>query len=122
MTQIPQEGVPALTEFRVKGIHFDLRGEEPWPLERLLALGGYFQYRDIKNRMGLPVTRLNRFVKETKFPDGVLYEMQLSDKEGGRVNLYINLPKFVPILQSRIKGTQSAGHLGDGDQRDGVIR
>lgn len=109
MAHIPHDGIPELTEFRVRGIHFDLKGEEPWPLEKLLELGGYFQYRDIKNRLGLPEGRLKRFLTETAFPDGVLYNMRLSDKEGGRVNVYVNLPKFVPILKSRIFGVPSAG-------------
>ena len=120
MAHIPHDGIPSLTEFRVKGIHFDLKGETPWTLERLLELGGYFHYRDIKNRLGLPETRLKRFISETKFPNGVLYNMQLSDKEGGRSNTYINLPVFVPILQSRITGIESAGHRVE--PRDGVIR
>jgi len=59
-------------------------------------------------------------MSETKFPIGVLYNMRLSDKEGGRVNVYVNLPEFVPILQSRITGVESAGHRVV--PRDGVIR
>lgn len=94
-------GVPPLTEIRVRGIHFDKKGEEAWPLERLLELGGYFQYRDVKHRLGQPESRLRRFLSESTFPQGVLWQMRLSEREGSRTNLYLNLPEFVRILQAR---------------------
>lgn len=111
-------GVPPLTEIRVRGIHFDLKGDEPWTMEQLLNLGGFFQYRDVKHRLGQPESRLRRFLSESTFPAGVLWQMRLSEKEGSRTNLYLNLPEFVKILQARFSAVTNAAGLLEEEEEE----
>ena len=97
---VSSPGVPNPTDLRVKGIHFDKKGEEPWPLERLVELGGYFQYKDVKLLFGQPESRLRKFIREAHFPEGTIYLMCPSKKDGARTITYLNLPLFLNFFQA----------------------
>ena len=90
---------PNLANFRVKGIHFNKKGDEPWSLDRMVELGGYFQYKDVKSLLGQTESRLQKFIKTTTFPEGVIYRMLDPVKGVAQGTLYLNLPAFVKILQ-----------------------
>lgn len=89
-----------LSKIRVRGRHFDTAGEA-WSLGRLMELGGFFQFSDVKERLGQPAFRLRRFIAQTTFPEGVVYRMRLSQKAKGKSTVYLDLPAFVGLLQER---------------------
>lgn len=81
---------------RVKGIHFDRKGEEPSTLDQLLELGGLFEFRDIWDRLPQPKKRVERWIMNKTWPN-VFLRLPTGPN---RSTTYINLDAFLKQVEA----------------------
>jgi hypothetical protein len=94
---------------RVKGVHFDRKGEVPYTLDQLLELGGLFEFRDIWDRLPQPKKRVERWIMNKTWPN-VFLRLPTGPN---RSTTYVNLEAFL----KQVEALMAAG-AGDDEGED----
>lgn len=100
---------------RVKGVHFDVGGTKS-TYQELVALGGLFEHKDIKDRLNQPDSRMRNWMEDCSWVN-VFYHLDLSGK--GYTTTYIHLDEFNKHILARLtvgaKLSQRDRESGEGE-------